>query len=581
MSQTAPRPAVLLLVAIALLLRIAPIDHGMPRTYVPDTHMVRNALGMLQDKNPVPEVNRYSSYPYLVPYLLIPVYGAEYALGRVTGSWQDSAEFGQLAIRDPRLTVLPARALMALFGALTAWALWCAARQAELGPGAWAGAWLAATCLLNVQFSTQERPWAAAIFFGALCLWAAIVHERSGNLSSLLAAGAAAGLAFASHQAGAIFLALCGLAWGFAPAGAWVGPELITRLKRGAACVAVFAVVGLLVGHPYYLVHGLVQQQSVVGGALAAGDFSIGGQPIRMGLSLDSMRRLSLTLLGYDPILVVLGLVGLPMLFVRRGMRAAGWFAVIAGVFFLGNPNDHVRYLLPLCLLLALAGGVAAERLYATLGGSVLASVLLVLPLVQALRYDWVVARRDTRSMAEGRLSRLPPGSLVAIDNYGPTVDLSQVALERILELRGELRARERARLDQLKAGALPPEEAGLNAVPVGELFGPHLVTGEYVVHERLLDRGATPGDILRSLGVTHILIADRRPGRVEVRPLDTLVAQQRLLSVFTPCAGPEVPSEAFLPTEMDFPFTALWEVERPGPYLRLYDFDSAADGSK
>ena len=41
------------------------------------------------------------------------------------------------------------------------------------------------------------------------------------------------------------------------------------------------------------------------------------------------------------------------------------------------------------------------------------------------------------------------------------------------------------------------------------------------------------------------------------------------------------MPSEAFLPTEMDFPFTALWEVERPGPYLRLYDFDSAADGSK
>ena len=36
-----------------LLLRLAPVEHGMPRGYVPDNHMVRNALGMAQDKDPV------------------------------------------------------------------------------------------------------------------------------------------------------------------------------------------------------------------------------------------------------------------------------------------------------------------------------------------------------------------------------------------------------------------------------------------------------------------------------------------------------------------------------------------------
>lgn len=158
MNRLVPRPAALLLVALALLLRLAPIDHGMPRTYVPDTHMVRNALGMLKDKDLAPPVNRYSSYPYLVPYLLMPVYGAEYVAGRALGAWDGAQEFGDAVATDARLTAMPARALMALCGALTALALLCAALRAELGAGAWAAAWLCATCLLNVQFSTQERP---------------------------------------------------------------------------------------------------------------------------------------------------------------------------------------------------------------------------------------------------------------------------------------------------------------------------------------------------------------------------------------------------------------------------------------
>jgi hypothetical protein len=38
----------------------------------------------------------------------------------------------------------------------------------------------------------------------------------------------------------------------------------------------------------------------------------------------------------------------------------------------------------------------------------------------------------------------------------------------------------------------------------------------------------------------------------------------------------PHAPSEAFLPTEMRFPLTALWEVDRPGPELRLLGLEPA-----
>jgi hypothetical protein len=577
MNRLVPRPAALLLLALALLLRLAPIDHGMPRTYVPDTHMVRNALGMLKDKDPFPPVDRYSSYPYLVPYALIPIFGAEYVAGRALGAWAGAGEFGEAVTADPRLSAMPARALMALCGALTALALLYAARRAELGPGAWAAAWLSATCLLNVQFSTQERPWAAVVCAGAFALWAAVAHEREGRLRSLLAAGAAAGLAFASHQIGAAFLALCGFAWAFAPGG-WSGRDLQRRLVHGAACVAVFAAVGVLCGHGYYLVHGGVAQEAVVGGLRAADDFSIGGQALRLGFSLSKLESLALTLIGYDPILVVLGLVGTPMLFARRGTRAAGAFTVFAGVFFLGLLTDHVRYLLPLCLMLALAGGVAAERLFSTSGGALLAGVLLLAPLLQALRLDWVLVRTDTRAMAEGRLERLPEGSVVAIDHYGPTPDLDARALARLEGLR-ELRTRERSRQARLQAGLTPDGAPGVNAIALEELFGPDLDTGEYGVLERARGLGATPREVLERLGVTHVLLVWRDPG--EPRPLEPLVADKRLAWVITPTREDEVPSEAWLPTEMEFPATGLWQVERPGPLMRLYELAPPAGDAR
>jgi hypothetical protein len=560
----------LLLVLVALALRLAPIDHGMPRPYVPDSHMVRNALGMLRDRHPVPPVGRYSSYPNVVPYLLVPIYAAEYAVGRASGAWAGAGEFGARAALDPRLTALPARALMALLGALTAAVVVLAGQAAGLRRGAWAAGWLAATCLLHVQFSTQERPWVALIFFGALCLWAAIVHERDGRLRPLLAAGAAAGLAFGCHQAGAIFLGLCGFAWGFAPGG-WRGNALKRRLAWGAACVAVFAVVAVVLGHPYYLVHGGVAQEAVVGGERAAGELSIGGQAFRLEISLDTFARLSQALCGYDPVLVLLGLAGWIPLALARGTRAAGAFALAAAAFFMTNPSDHVRYLLPVCLLLALSGGMAVERLATTPARSAAIALVLALPLVQAVRFDVVLARADTRELAERRLAELPPGARVAIDHYGPAVDLSQSALERLIELRGEpLRTRENVRLELLKAGVLASSQAGIDALFAEDLFErDEQLT--YGVRQELRALGATPREVLAALGVTHLLLVERRPGAQSEQPLSDLAQGREIVWTISPARGESPPKEAFLPTEMDFPLRALWAVERPGPWMRLY----------
>ncbi len=568
MASRAPGPWLLALVFLAFFLRLAPIDHGMPRTYVPDTHMVRNALGMLRDRDPVPEVGKYSTYPYLVPYLLVPIYAVEYAAGRVVGAWPGSEAYASAVSENPRLTALPARALMALFGALTTWALFAAGRSAGLRAGAWVAAALWATGLLGVQLSTHERPWAALVFYGGLCLWGAVAHERSGNPRALLAAGAAAGLSFASHQVGLMFLGLCGLSWLFAPAG-WWGADLGRRIGHGCLCVAAFLTVGVLLGHPYYLVHGGVAEEAVVGGAAAAERFSIGGQAVGLGFSLASLTRLSTALLGYDPVLVALGVAGAFTSALQRGARAATVFMLTTAAFFLTSPGDHVRYLLPVCLLLALLAGYAGDVLLSTRLGSVALLALLALPLVQAVRLDWVLNRADTRALAEARLAELPEGARVAIDHYGPAVDLSQAALERIATLR-ELRTRESARLARLRSGAPPARDRGIDAVPVEELFELDGASREYVVRPNARSLGATPGEVLAQLGVTHLLLVDRRPGADAPRPLQPLCADKPVVWTITPCDDGSTPSEAFLPTEMDFPLTALWLADRPGPWMRL-----------
>ena len=83
---------------------------------------------------------------------------------------------------------------------------------------------------------------------------------------------------------------------------------------------------------------------------------------------------------------------------------------------------------------------------------------------------------------------------------------------------------------------------------------------------------GATPREVLASLGVTHLLLAERRPGG-EPRPLAALAKESDILTTIDPSAEPRDPcDEAFLPTEMDFPLTALWQVSRPGPRISLYE---------
>ncbi|MBI5435451.1 MAG: hypothetical protein HZA52_21635 [Planctomycetes bacterium] len=571
MSFKAIFGAVLVLLLLPLVLRLAPIGHGAPRNYVPDTHVVKNALGMAKDKDLIPPVGKYSSYPYLIPYLLLPIYGGEYAVGRAVGAWHSAEEFKVRALDSPAIVQIPARVLVALFGALSAVAAFAAARALGLKSGAWAAAFLVGTSLLHVQLSTHERPWIPVVFFGLLAVGSAAKHTSDGRVFSLLASALFAAFAFACHQSGLVFLALVGLAWACAP-GANDAAGWRRRIGRGVIAVTGFVVLALLVGHPYYLRYGRVLQEQVVGADQAAGNFSVGGQAVRFGFSWSSVEHLAVSFFAYDPVLVVLGVVGLFLWARERRWTMLFAFTLGIGVFFLTNPSDHVRYLLPVGTLLALFAARTVELAWTRPATRAVVALLLAVPLVQAVRFDVVLASEDTREEAERKLAELPEGARVAIDHYGPAVDLDRDSLERLADLR-ELRQREANRLEFLKLGAYPPERLGLDAVFVEELLGVDPRTGEYGVQPALAARGATPRELFEALGVTHVLLVDR-DGRGS--RLDALAADGREAWRIHPSKPGSDPVEAFLPTEMRFPLTALWRVDRPGPAMRLIELARA-----
>ncbi len=569
----------LLLFLLPLALRIYPLKHGGERGYVPDAHMVRQALGMARDRDLAPPVGKYSTYPNLVPYVAIPFLGVQYVAGTWRGEWKDPKEYGDYLLEHPQRAAWILRIIVAAFGALTVWVVYRAALAAGLHSGAWAASWLVATGLLHLQLSTHERPWVPVVFFVALSAWAAIVYATSARTLHLALSGIAAGLSFACHQSGALAIGIPFLAWLLGPLG-WSPVALRQRLVGGVLAVAGFLAFGILIGHPYLLVHGATPQDAVVG--QGAADASFGGMSANFGVRWDSLARLAPAVFGYDPIVVVLGIVGLAFALRDRRLRPVMLFTIAWTAFFLVNPSDHVRYLLPVTVLLALPAGLLVERWLAQPFGKFAVPLVLAVPLVQALRFDQLLHRPDTRAIAEGKLAALAPGQRVAIDRYGPYVDLDlqgSIVLERVrATCQKQLRPRELYRKLALADGRA---HGGIDAVRVEELFDFDERADSIEVRPCLAaEMGSDPLAVLRRIGVTHLLVVDRRPADGPASLFLRDPANLRTVWSVDPSASPgRAASEAFLPTEMDFPLTGLWTVIRPGPLLRLIELPPPTGG--
>jgi hypothetical protein len=161
----------------------------------------------------------------------------------------------------------------------------------------------------------------------------------------------------------------------------------------------------------------------------------------------------------------------------------------------------------------------------------------------------------------------------VAIDRYGPSVDLDAASIERLGRLREArsegLRTRELWRAKQLEQGLGP---MGLSVVAVEELFHFDERAGHVDVREELLNLSAEPAALLRELGVTHVLLVDRISGDGSSNLLMAELGETRSLWSRGPWREGCAPGEARLPHELHHAARTLWAVDRPGPRLELVE---------
>ncbi len=587
----------LILVALPLFLRLAPIQHGRPDGFLPDTHVVRNALGMAKDKNLVPPANTYSTYPNAIPYMLLPIYGAQYAIGRATGEWSGTGEYGATLMEHPWRAHLPARILCALLASLAPLFVFHGLRRCGLGKGALWGAFFMATCLLHVHYSGQERPWAPLT--AAMCAtgWAAAAFVDSKRYAYLVTSGLCAGLAVAMHPGGLGAALIPAIAWCLVDL-PWKAEGLKSRLLWGHVCAGAFLVVALLIGYPNLLVHGKTDPSGVIMGEMIQdkSHFTLAGQSVVFGFRFETLKHLSTVFLGYDPAIILLGLFGLLTSLGNKAARPMVLFALIWGAFFLTNVNDHVRYLLPLAAGLTWCCGFAAERLDRSKAGRIVLATVAGLVLVQALRLDFVLRQTDTRHEIETAMLELPEGSDVAIGIGGPLLPLDQSSLQRISRFRG-LYTRESNRLQRLEAGLVTGPTA--TALPLQNIVELDLRHHSSALIKAVADKhGADLNGALEELGITHVLLVDtspadpRTPLLLDPTPSDPATGVHKgdgplpklapldipadpILQVH-PGRNASIPPSARLPMVMDFPLRDLWTVERPGPLLRLYDLRTA-----
>ena len=571
------RPLLLALVVVAPLMLLS-LGHGLPQRYVPDDHSVRCALGIARDLgNPdlsrlsalVPPSGQYTTYPYLLAYLDLAAVAVVYVGGRLLGAWAGAGAFGEAVFADATLAWLPARLISVALSLLLPLAVYrCARRLGRGKPAAALAALLGGSSLLMVHGAHVERPWAPVAAFTAVTLAASLRLRRRRRVRDVVLACLPAGLAAATHPIGV-------LAFGLPALAALLWRPRLPALLAGPAAGLLLAV---LVGYPYLLVYQQDTGRGAIAGQLEATEVvDIGGQ----AFALDRFhgRVLGRTLrgwFGYEPVLLALGLLGLPGL--ARAARGRGASLLVVpplflAVLFLAYDGTHVRYLMPATAFLALSAAALLQRLAGRGGAARLAAAALVaVPLLQAARLDLVLGRTDTRTLAALELPAvIPPGERVAIDGYAPPLRPTAASVDAIDELVWTTRTEVRA-LDLARAGVPEPADAR-DLIPVGRFWR----FDSYYPDDHELGPPQELGAWMDEWAIRWYVQVDRLPDDERRRPVTELTARRgRLVSVRSPARdGVSVPHEALLPAEMLFPLTELWRTARPGPLIRCWRIEA------
>lgn len=306
--------ALLAIVLGAFALRLHGIGFGLPHMTYRDGMVVYTQVKEIRTGDPELRKDEFwGYYPQVTARLAALFPDAELApLERPLDLEQHIARASQPWIALRRASVLIS--LLTVLGA------YCIARRFLGVGGSLLAAGFAATSLLHLSFSQQEKPHGPVSGTVALALAAAVwLAEKPTALRMILAVVAAA-LAACTLQSGAIVLGALGVLWCLW----WTDrPRPMGLLAAAIPLLAVVLALAVRVFYPFHFVDGVAptpeherQDREAV--------LDLAGHPLFLeGFDFSGWKVVLSTLMSYDPSLLVFGLVGLAF-FVLDRARGVG-----------------------------------------------------------------------------------------------------------------------------------------------------------------------------------------------------------------------------------------------------------------
>ena len=210
-------------------------------------------------------------------------------------------------------------------------------------------------------------------------------------------------------------------------------------------------------------------------------------------------------------------------------------------------------------------------------------------------RLHYVLGQTDTRRLLRAELERSSEPLSLAVDIGGPLLPMDLTSLQRLGNLR-EPYAREQHRIYQLMTGEA--EHGGLRVLPLEALVAlDRRHYGSWLWPKARAAYGDDLAAIFDQEAITHVVLADttphdpRTPIWLDPLPADPIEGPDLVGSAdgtlpklpplplgepilrISPGADDPLPAQARLPWVMEFPLRDLWQVERPGPVLSLYEW--------
>jgi hypothetical protein len=406
------RPALWLLLAATLGLRLWGVKQGLPYSYNSDeaTHFVPRAIAFFShDYNPQYFLNP-PAYSYLLHFVFELWFGGPDAVRRAY-------------VADPTEVFVVARVVAAVLGTVAVWLTYLAGERLFNRTAALLGAAIFGLAFLPIFYSHLALNDVPALAPVALSLYGVAGVLRNGARRDYVIAGVGIGLAAATKYTGAITV-VCLIAAAICDGAGGAPLKALRRLGFALAC----GVLAFIAANPYSVLDfsafhaGVTTQQALAGGS----------DPEKLGTTAASGTAFYVWTftwgLGWAP--SIAALAGSVMLVVRRRLALAVVLlpAPIAFIVFMGDQQRYFgRWLMPVFPIIALLAGYGAVEtarwlirtrgMPLVLAAGAVAVVMLGQSLAVSIHNDVVLSHSDTRNVTRAwMVHHVPAGAKLVVE---------------------------------------------------------------------------------------------------------------------------------------------------------------------